>query len=254
MTREIHVFGNWKMNQNKGDIYKFFEELGDSLSELKCQKGISPQFIHLPLALELATDYGIEIGAQNCSHESKGAFTGDVSPTGIKDLGASFTLIGHSERRAIFNEDHALLAQKTKLALENGLKVVFCIGETLEEREADKTLEVLQTQLSEGLKGIAKDQLENIILAYEPVWAIGTGKVATPEQAEEAHQFIRQYASDNLGFSAEELIILYGGSVKPSNAEGLFKMSNIDGGLVGGASLIADDYLALCKIAHEVNS
>lgn len=253
MSRIIHVYGNWKMNHLKEDVSQFFSELNDSINELDCKRGICPQSMHLSLIIDQAAKKGIAVGAQNSSHENSGAFTGDSSPLALKDLAVSFTLVGHSERRSIFNEDHQILNLKTKKALENNLDIVFCIGETLEQRESGKTFEVLKEQLKEGLRGISKPDLTKIILAYEPVWAIGTGKVATPQQAEETHQFIREYASEELEFSKEEVVILYGGSVKPSNAAGLFEMPNIDGGLVGGASLKAKDFLELCKIAHGLS-
>jgi triosephosphate isomerase (TIM) len=251
MSRKIHVYGNWKMNHLKQDVENFFSGLSDSINDFDCKKGICPQSLHLSLITEAASQKNILIGSQNCSHENAGAFTGDNSPQALKDLNVSFTLVGHSERRSIFKEGHELLNLKTKKALESDLDVVFCIGETLEERENDKTFDVLKKQLSEGLKDIPKSDLDRIILAYEPVWAIGTGKVATPEQADETHQFIRKFVSEELEFNPETVAILYGGSVKPSNAKGLFDMPNIDGGLVGGASLKAEDYLELCKIADQ---
>jgi triosephosphate isomerase (TIM) len=251
MNRLIHVYGNWKMNHMLNDVSNFFSELGTSTSELNCKQGLCPQSIHLPAMIDKSTNLKIKVGSQNCSHETAGALTGDISPKALKDLGVNFTLVGHSERRSIFKESHLILNKKTKTALENNLDVVFCIGETLEERESDKTFDILKTQLAEGLKDIDKSNLSRIILAYEPVWAIGTGKVATPLQAEKTHSFIRNFVSEGLGFIAEEVIILYGGSVKPSNAQGLFEMPNIDGALVGGASLKAQDYLELCKIADQ---
>ncbi len=251
MAKEKYIYGNWKMNHLKSDLYEFFEDLA-SILELKCHKGITPQSLHLPLAIELSRPLGIQIGAQNCSHKKVGAFTGEISTKAIFEAGATFTLVGHSERRHLFFEKNDLLNEKVKAALSENLEVVFCIGETLEERQKNQTFDVLKKQLSEGLKDIPKEFFSKIILAYEPVWAIGTGQVATPEQADETHQLIRQYMENELQFSKEEVIILYGGSVKPSNAKDLLSMSNIDGALVGGASLKGQDFLELCKIAHTL--
>ena len=251
MSRIIHVYGNWKMNHLKSDVINFISKLSESVIELDCKQGVCPQSIHLSMIIEAFAKKGILVGSQNCSHEAFGAFTGDNSPQALKEIGVNFTLVGHSERRSIFNEGHEILNLKAKKALECNLDVVFCVGETLEERENNKTFDVLKEQLAEGLKGISKSDLSRVILAYEPVWAIGTGKVATPMQAEETHQFIRKFVSEELEFIAEDVFILYGGSVKPSNAKGLFEMANIDGGLVGGASLKAEDYLELCKIADR---
>jgi triosephosphate isomerase (TIM) len=253
MSRVLHIYGNWKMNHLRTDVTRFFSEINDSAIALNCKQGICPQDIHLSMIIDEATKKGISVGAQNSSHQNAGAFTGDTSPKALKDLGVTFTLVGHSERRSIFNENHRILNLKTKKALESNLDIVFCIGETLDQRESGKTFDILKEQLIEGLKGITKADLSKIILAYEPVWAIGTGKVATPEQADETHRFIREFVSSELKFSKEQVVILYGGSVKPSNASGLFEMPNIDGALVGGASLKACDYLELCKIAHGLS-
>ncbi len=253
MSRKIHIYGNWKMNQLTDDIYSFFEELSDdNLAELKCQGGIAPQFPHLTLVKEKAMPLGIKTGAQNCSHKTSGAFTGDTSPEVLKDLDLDFVIIGHSERRTIFNESNQTINERTLLSLSLGLDVVFCIGETLAEREANKTFEVLKTQLDEGLKGVPANKHADIIIAYEPVWAIGTGVVATPEQAQEAHAFIREHLANNHGFNKKELIIQYGGSVKPDNALGLLSLPDIDGALVGGASLKASDFYELLKIGSEL--
>lgn len=249
MTREIYIVGNWKMNQKTEDIKNFFSELKAVLPENKCHAWIAPQFIHMSLAQELSKN--VKIGAQNCSHKNSGAFTGDISSESLKDMGSEFVIIGHSERRAFFKEDHVILNEKTKIALENGLKVIFCIGETLEENEKGITKDVLKEQLIEGLKGISGKDLENIIIAYEPVWAIGTGKTATPQQAQDAHAFIREHLGNEQGFSKEEVIILYGGSVKPANIDELLTKKDIDGALVGGASLKAADFGQLCKSASK---
>ncbi len=243
MSRKKYMVGNWKMNQVTSEIKDFFSNF--DASKYNCSAWVAPQFIHIPLVQELGGN-SLGVGSQNCSHQESGAFTGDISPKSLKDINAGFTLIGHSERRAIFKEANELLNEKTKLALECGLEVIFCVGETLEEREQGKTEAVVESQLAEGLKGINSDK---IIIAYEPVWAIGTGKTATPLQAEEVHKFIRNYLSSKMNYNSDDLSILYGGSVKPSNVAELLSQSNIDGGLVGGASLKASDFTALCEAA-----
>ncbi|RZF21893.1 triose-phosphate isomerase [Halobacteriovorax vibrionivorans] len=236
--RTKYIVGNWKMNQNTQDVIAFFDAIDST--KLRHEAWIAPQAIHIPICLQNTDDF--KIGAQNCATENSGAFTGEISPASLKDIGAEFVIIGHSERRSIFKEDDQTLNKKTKLALENDLFVIFCIGETLEEREAGKVEEVLATQLAQGLAGVSS---EKIIIAYEPVWAIGTGVTASPEQAQEAHAFIRQYINENLSLDGEKTSILYGGSVKPANVEDLLSCKDIDGGLVGGAALKADSYLGL---------
>ncbi len=247
MSRKKVIVGNWKMNQLSQDIFNFFAEFNKEASKIKCNVGIAAQALHLPLIKEHAPKENFfEFGAQNCSQQEKGAFTGEISPAAIKDLGCGFTLVGHSERRTLFKENDQLLNQKTKLALEKGLYVIFCCGETLEEREGGRTMEVVRTQLIEGLKEIPAEKKERLIIAYEPVWAIGTGKTATKEQAQEVHAFIRGLCAKELGFKADELIIQYGGSVTPANVDELLSMPDIDGALVGGASLKPQDFLKLC--------
>lgn len=217
------------MNHLKKDIISFFEALKSSNFPFKTK--ICPQYIHIPLLLELGKSLHIDVGAQNCYFENKGAFTGEISPAALKDLGCSFTLIGHSERRSLFNENEELLLKKIKAALAAGLEVVYCIGENLAERENGLTEKVLSRQLS-----ILK--AEKLIVAYEPVWAIGTGKSASPQMADDAHSFIKKtLKGQNL-----DLPVIYGGSVKPDNIGDLWKMPHIDGFLVGGASLLPQDF------------
>ena len=226
------LVANWKMNQNVKEIKEFLTVFNEKYSN-KRQAWIAPQAIHLPLGMSLSTK--VKWGAQNTATEDAGAFTGEISPKSLKDLGAHFTIIGHSERRTLFAETDQVLNKKTIKAIDNGLKVIFCIGETLLERESNKTFDVIRTQLELGLKDV---KMSEVILAYEPVWAIGTGKTATPEQAQEVHAFIRSVVPGTP--------ILYGGSVKPDNVEKLLGQKDIDGALVGGASLKAADFLALC--------
>lgn len=241
--REVHIVGNWKMNQTLQQMSDFFIEMTKMKMDLKCKAWIAPQALHIPILKEMAFTTGaIQIGAQNCCEHDAGAFTGEISPLALADIGAEFVIIGHSERRTIYKENDELLNQKTLNALKHDLKVIFCVGETLEEREGNKTLEVLERQLSIGLKNLPADKAHLILVAYEPVWAIGTGKTASAEQAEEAHAFIRS----KLEHQKEETIILYGGSVKPDNIDSLLSKPNIDGALVGGASLKAQDFKQLC--------
>lgn len=251
MSRTFHIVGNWKMNQTVGEIDTFLKEYGSKgPQDFNCQQWIAPQSMHLT---QLLTHPILKVGAQNIHQENSGAFTGENSASSLKDLGAHFTLIGHSERRSLFGENDELLNQKLHNALENNLVVIFCVGETLEERETGSTTGVISQQLSEGLAGLKDGQHQNIIVAYEPVWAIGTGKTASPEQAQEVHQHIRTQSKE-LGFNQEELIILYGGSVKPSNAADLLGQADIDGALVGGASLKGGSFAELCQIAHRLTT
>lgn len=247
--RTTYMLGNWKMNQSVQDVNAFCEEFASNWANMpkNAQCGIAPQALHLAMLREkLPRD--IMIGAQNSSEHLHGAYTGENSPVSIRDLGSNFTLVGHSERRALYGESDKLLNTKAKIALGCELKVVFCIGETLEQREAGSTEAVLKHQLVEGLKGI--NPTKNLIIAYEPVWAIGTGKTATPEMAQETHAFARKVLAE-LGHDAASTSILYGGSVKPDNVQGLLACEDIDGGLVGGASLKAKDFLALCHAANN---
>ena len=244
--REVHIVGNWKMNQTLLEISNFFIEMSKMKMELKCKAWIAPQAIHISILKEIAFTTGsIQIGAQNCCEQNSGAYTGEISPLALADMGVEFVIIGHSERRTIYGEQNDLLNKKVLLALKNGLKVIYCIGETLEEREANQTFSVIEAQLNIGLQGLTPELANLLMIAYEPVWAIGTGKTASAEQAEEVHAFIRS----KLNLNADKTIILYGGSVKPDNIDSLLKKENIDGALVGGASLKAQDFKALCSSA-----
>ena len=248
-TRPIHIVGNWKMNLTMHEISNFFIEMTKMKMELKCKAWIAPQALHIPILKEIAFTTGaIQIGAQNCSHADSGAFTGEISPVALADMGVEFVIIGHSERRTIFGEKNEILNEKVLNALKHNLKVIYCVGETLEERESGSTFKVIEEQLNVGLKNLPADKAHLLIVAYEPVWAIGTGKGATAEQAEEVHAFIRT----KLAHNKEETVILYGGSVKPDNIDSLLRKDNIDGALVGGASLKASDFKQLCSIASVI--
>lgn len=237
--RKTLVVGNWKMNQSLKEIEAFFQEVRSK--DFSAEAWIAPQSLHLSTLLTSAPK-NFKIGAQNCAFENNGAFTGETSPASLKELGAEFVIIGHSERRSIFKEAHSELNLKTKKALENNLKVIFCIGETLEERNSGQIEKILGEQLELGLKDISS---ENVIIAYEPVWAIGTGVTASPAQAQETHKFVRSFLNSNTKLDSEKTLILYGGSVKPDNARELFNCPDIDGGLVGGASLKASSFMGL---------
>ncbi|MDD4973920.1 MAG: triose-phosphate isomerase [Bacteriovorax sp.] len=244
--REVYIVGNWKMHKTLVEISHFFIEMSKMKMELKCKAWIAPQSIHIPILKEIAFTTGsIQIGAQNCSEHEFGAYTGEVSPMALADIGVEFVIIGHSERRSLYGEKDEVLNKKVLLALKHGLKVIYCVGETLAEREADQTFSVIESQLNIGLRNLTPELASLLMIAYEPVWAIGTGKTATAEQAEEVHAHIRR----KLKLNAEQTIILYGGSVKPDNIDSLLRQENIDGALVGGASLKAQDFRALCSSA-----
>ena len=240
MRKKI-VAGNWKMNLNLQEGVALAKELNTMLAADKpnCDVVICTPFIHLAtVAGELDANV-IGLGAENCADKVSGAYTGEVSAAMVKSTGAQYVILGHSERRAYYGET----AEKTNLALENGLKVIFCIGEVLEERESGKQNEVVKAQLEGSLFDLTAEQFSNVILAYEPVWAIGTGKTATAEQAEDMHAFIRSVIAEKFGAeAAENVSILYGGSCKPSNAKEIFAKPNVDGGLIGGAALKAADF------------
>ena len=245
IMRKKIVAGNWKMNMNLQEGVALAKELNTMLAADKpaCDVIICTPFIHLAsVANELNAEV-IGLGAENCADKEKGAFTGEVSASMVKSTGAQYVILGHSERRAYYHETAEILKEKINLALANGLKVIFCIGEVLEDRESGKQNEVVKAQLEGSLFDLTQEQFSNIILAYEPVWAIGTGKTATAEQAEEMHAFIRSVIADKFGAeAAENVSILYGGSCKPSNAKEIFAKVNVDGGLIGGAALKAADF------------
>ncbi|MBF0362615.1 MAG: triose-phosphate isomerase [Oligoflexia bacterium] len=256
---KTYIIGNWKMNHNIGEINNFFsflnteeqkKELARILRDENKEAWIAPQYIHIGMVKDLCASLNVNmrVGSQNSSTHEKGAFTGEVSAKALKDIGAHFVIVGHSERRSMFKEDYKMLKDKIALALSFNLKVVFCIGETLQEREEKRAVSVVRTQMEESLKGIDKSVFASeIILAYEPVWAIGTGKNATPDEAQEMHAAIRGILTNSLGIDPETAAILYGGSVSPTNISDLMKQKDINGVLVGGASLKPDDYLKLCQ-------
>jgi len=238
------IVGNWKMNQTVAEVRAFFHDL--THGNRRHEAWVAPQTLHIPLALSL-TPASVKIGAQNCSQHLKGAFTGETSPAALQELGAAFVLVGHSERRQLFAESNASCRAKLRGLLALGLTAIYCVGETIAERDAGQTLAVIQQQVEEGLKEIGSFDSHQLIVAYEPVWAIGTGKVATAAQAQEVHAFLRQKLTALFPATGADLRLLYGGSVKPENIQELMGMPDIDGALVGGASLKAQDFLALCQ-------
>ncbi len=244
MRKKI-VAGNWKMNLNLQEGVALANELKEALAAEKpnCDVVICTPFIHLATVAGITEGTVIGLGAENCADKEKGAYTGEVSASQVKSTGAQYVILGHSERRAYYGETAEILKEKVNLALANGLKVIFCIGEVLEEREAGKQNEVVGAQLADSLFDLTEEQLANVILAYEPVWAIGTGKTATAEQAQDMHAFIRGTIAGRFGEkAAEEMSILYGGSCKPSNAKEIFSKPDVDGGLIGGAALSCADF------------
>lgn len=242
--------GNWKMNLTAQDAEALTSALVSNLADYQgnAKMILSPPYPYLSqtVAAVAGTNGLISVAAQNLHQEAKGAYTGDVAASMIASVGATHVIIGHSERRTYYQESNALLASKIDIALANGLTPIYCFGETLEEREAEQTLDVIRSQVQDGSFHLSADDFGKMVLAYEPVWAIGTGKTATPEQAQEVHAFIRSLITDKYGADmAENTTILYGGSVKPANADALFAQADIDGGLVGGASLKPDDFTAI---------
>jgi len=245
VMRKKIVAGNWKMNKNLQDGIALAKELNEMLVADKpnCDVVICTPFIHLASVAQLLNSEVLGLGAENCADKVSGAYTGEVSAEMVKSTGAQYVILGHSERRAYYGETAEILKEKVNLALANGLKVIFCIGEVLEEREAGKQNEVVKAQLEGSLFDLSNEEFANIILAYEPVWAIGTGKTATAEQAEDMHAFIRSVIAEKFGAeAADNTSILYGGSCKPSNAKEIFAKPDVDGGLIGGAALKAADF------------
>lgn len=240
------VAGNWKMNKTLQEGVELANQLKNDVKNPQCAVVIGTPFIHLATVAELLKGSAIKVAAENCADKEKGAYTGEVSAEMVKSTGAEYCILGHSERRAYYHEDYAILAEKVKLALANGLKVIFCIGEVKEEREAGKQNEVVEAQLKGSVFNLTAEEWANITLAYEPVWAIGTGLTATPAQAQEIHAYIRSLVAKNYNAEvAENTTILYGGSCNDKNAAELFACPDIDGGLIGGAALVAEKFEAI---------
>lgn len=241
--RKKVIAGNWKMNMLPNEAIKFIEELTPLVKETNNEVILCVPYTDLFYGLLTAQGTNIKIGAQNMHFEETGAYTGEISGKMLKSIGVEYVIIGHSERRQYFNETDETVNKKIKKAFEEGLKPIVCVGETLQQREAGETDKVITKQTELALQGLTKEQVENIIIAYEPIWAIGTGKTATSEDANNSIKAIRNKISEIYGQNeAERVIIQYGGSVKGTNAKELFEMSDIDGGLVGGASLKPEEF------------
>lgn len=246
--RKNIVAGNWKMNKDLQEGLSLAKELNDLLKNTKvnCDVVIGTPFIHLASVCAAVDTSILAVAAQNCADHTSGAYTGEVSAAMVKSTGASCVILGHSERRAYYGETNDMLKTKVQLALENGLTPIFCIGEVLEEREAGKQFEVVESQIKESLFDLSAEDFGKIVLAYEPVWAIGTGKTASSEQAQEIHAFIRNVVREKYGVDvADDCSILYGGSCNDKNAKELFSNPDVDGGLIGGASLKADTFMGV---------
>ena len=247
--RKNLVAGNWKMNTTVAEGVQLAKEVNEAVAaagELKCDVVIGVPFTHLTAVKNVINIEKVGLSAENCANKEKGAYTGEVSAAMVASTGANYVILGHSERREYYNETPEILKEKVDLALANGLKVIFCCGESLELREAGTYEDFIKAELKDSLFHLSAEQFANIVIAYEPIWAIGTGKTATSDQAEEVHAFIRSFLSEKYGETvANDTTILYGGSCKPSNAPELFAKPNIDGGLIGGASLKAADFMGI---------
>ena len=242
------VAGNWKMNKTLVETETLLAELSAKLPDTDAEVIVAPTFVNLAAAQRSLQSSTIKVSAQNMHFEESGAFTGEISADMLLNIEVDIVIIGHSERRSLFGETDELLAKKVKTALAKNMKVIFCFGEELEERKSNNHFTVVESQLKNALFDLDASAWKNIVLAYEPVWAIGTGETASPEQAQEMHAFIRKTISEAYNSAiADEVSILYGGSVKPGNASDIFSKPDVDGGLIGGASLKADDFVAIIK-------
>jgi len=242
------VAGNWKMNASKESVNKLVMGILSGMSNVSSEVVICAPFPYLSQVEALITHSQVRLGAQNLNTNMSGAFTGEVSADMIKDFGAQHVIVGHSERRSFYGETNTIVAEKVKAALDSGLIPLFCVGETLEQREAGETESVVAAQINTVADLVGIDAFLNIVVAYEPVWAIGTGVTASPEQAQEVHAFIRQLLANNNYDVAQQTPILYGGSMNAANAKELIACADIDGGLIGGASLKPEDFLQICRV------
>lgn len=249
--RKHIVAGNWKMNKSFSEADDLLSDIVEKLENTDLKDTlliVCPPFPYLEMASDYANDSYFMVGAQNVSDQESGAYTGEVSASMLESLELDYCIVGHSERRAYYHETDAIVAAKVNQLLSKDIRPIVCCGEVLEEREADKQFDVVKKQITDGLFHLSAEQFANIVVAYEPVWAIGTGKTATPQQAQEMHAFIRSLIAEKYGKEvADNTSILYGGSCKPSNAKELFANPDVDGGLIGGASLKADDFIEIAK-------
>jgi triosephosphate isomerase len=254
MTRKFLIAGNWKMNKTSSEAVDLIEEIKSSVGDQSSvQVCVCPSFTSLAKASELVEQSQVLLGAQDMNASPSGAYTGEVSAEMLRDLYVNFVILGHSERRQYFGETNQDINRKILAAVENNLKPIYCIGETLEERESGQTLDVVRKQVREGLENFPTQSIDNLVLAYEPIWAIGTGKTATDEMAQEVHCDIRNVLTEMFGEAASSGIrILYGGSMKPENASGLLAQEDVDGGLIGGASLTARSFVGIVEAAQNL--
>ncbi|MDR0600295.1 MAG: triose-phosphate isomerase [Treponema sp.] len=250
MSRPYYIAGNWKMHKTRAEAAELARALVEGLKDGKHRYLVAPGFTLIETVAPILKGTNIRLGAQNCAPEEQGAHTGEVSVLQLKELGVQTIILGHSERRHVYSEDDALINRKVKLALAHGFEVILCVGEQLHEREGGIAEGICEGQTTKGLDGVAPGDLERVVIAYEPVWAIGTGKTATPEDADAIHASIRRVVGKLYGEAAgERMIIQYGGSVKGDNAARLMAKANIDGALVGGASLKAETFAPIAKFA-----
>jgi triosephosphate isomerase (TIM) len=245
--RKTIVAGNWKMNASKDSVESLVTDILSGASDVSADIIVCAPFPYLSQVEVLIEGSNLMLGAQNLNVNASGAFTGEVSAEMIKDFGANHVIVGHSERRSLYGETSEIVAEKTKAAIDSGLTPILCLGESLDQRESGKTESVVSEQLNKVIKAVGIEAFNNIIIAYEPVWAIGTGVTATPEQAQAVHKFIRDLLATSDQDIADKTSILYGGSMNAGNAVELISCSDIDGGLIGGAALKAEDFLQICK-------
>lgn len=250
--RRAVIAGNWKMNKNRAEAKALITELLPLVKDADCEVVLCTPYTNLETALALTEGSNVKVGAENCHWAESGAFTGEISAQMLKELGVQYVIIGHSERRQYFGETDETVAKRVRAALESGLEVILCVGETLEQREADITGETIAIQVKKALAGVTAEELRHIIIAYEPVWAIGTGKTATADQANEVNGYIRSVIAQLYGqAAADAFVVQYGGSMNAGNAEELLAKEHVDGGLIGGASLKAKDFSVIVKAASK---
>lgn len=246
MTRKKIVAGNWKMNNGLQETEILINELLAETNHSGCEVMVAPSFVSLKTAIDSLNDNDIEVVSQNVHQSNDGAYTGEVSAKMLSSIGIKTTIIGHSERREYFSETHEILKNKVDVSLQNSIKIIFCFGEELKDRKTNNHFNIISNQISESLFHLSSSDWDNIILAYEPIWAIGTGETASSDQVQEMHSFIRNFIAQKYSNElAQKISILYGGSVKPNNAKEIFSMTDVDGGLIGGASLKSKDFFSI---------
>lgn len=254
MSRRYFIAGNWKMNNTAAQATVLIKGINEKVgTQTKVDVAVCPPFTALDAASKALAGSTVKLGAENMYPKASGAYTGEIAADMLKEFGTSYVILGHSERREYFKETDEFINEKVKAVLANGMKPILCVGETLAEREAGSTIAVVSTQTKGGMAGLSKEDAKNVVIAYEPVWAIGTGKTATPAMAQEVHAEIRKVLAEMFGEVAEDMQILYGGSMKPENADALLAEKDIDGGLIGGAALKADSFVALIESAIKLS-